>query len=210
MGSVLYGKMGYNQVQCWSGDSRQFLQGWWERTPTHLPPTLSEGPGSLDVYFSPNLVPQPCCFPSAPTARAVLGPKLGLTSMGLGGSHWVFGSGGALGFFASAKPLLPPFPGLELARSLFWVRSLDLAVSLVSSLVLVTGTLEPEAPRDRVTQGAFQVAATLSLRGPYHGRYTPSYEFGFILLPSNYSSRMSTRQLVVCMVDSILIVFNSQ
>lgn len=135
--------------------------------------------------------------------------KLGLTSRRLGGSHWAFGSSGALGFFASAKPLLPPFPGLELAQSLFWVRSLDLVVSLVSSLVLVTGTLEPQAPRDRATPGAVQVAATLSLRGPCQSRHPPSYGFGFILLPSNYTSRVSTRQHVMCMVDSILTVFNT-
>lgn len=120
-------------------------------------------------------------------------PRWVLPPWGLEEVTGLLGQVGLWGSLGQAKPLLPPFSGLELAQSLFWVRNLDLAVSLVPSLVLVTGTIEPEAPRDKVTQEAVWVAAILSLRGPCHGGQMPELWACFILLPSNYTSRACTR-----------------
>lgn len=97
---------------------------WNGLPPTCHHPVLSEGPGSPDAHFSPCPGPQPRCLPSAPTASLRQAPNcalcsgLGLCSVGLGGGPWAFGSGGALGVFASAKPLAPPFPGAGLAPAL--------------------------------------------------------------------------------------------
>lgn len=94
---------------------------------SHPPATIpfflrAQGP---QMFVSAQIQPKPLSAHSQ--ARA---PGCACASnVELGGGWQDLGSGGAVGVFASAKPLLPPFPALGL-RVLHW-GGLVLAVSLV-------------------------------------------------------------------------------
>lgn len=130
-----------------------------------------------------------------------------LSSVGLRGGPWIWGSGGALGVFSKAITLSIPWPRTGQALcSRSW--GLDLAACLWSHPGCAPGPVlyrtQVHGSLRTLRMGSLKGAVGVHVgscdsqtRGTFSRQTHLSCEFGFILLPSNYNSSVSTRQHVL-------------